>query len=389
MRNAMYEGYRFRIGHMAIADRIKRKPKSKVKAKAIKTDFGALGNPIDRTHPFYFGFIATLGALIAIVLMRALASTSQIFVLIIVALFLATGLNPAVVAIQKRGISRANAVAVIFVSVIAFVIFFIAVVIPPVVSQGTQLINSLPALLTDLDKNSTIAELNKQFGIIDSLQSKLKEITSDGTLIISAFGGVIGVGKSVLSGTFTALILILTLYFITSLPQMTELGLRFVPASRRDRVSLLTNAVISRVGSFVGSQILIAAMASVFVLALSLVLSLPSPVAIAMIVLVCGLIPLIGHFIGCTVVTIIALTQSISIAAIAFIAYVVYVQIENYLVTPRIMKRTLSVPGAVTIISALIGTSLLGLIGGLLAVPVAASIILILDEVVFPRADNS
>ena len=371
---------------MAMADRIKRKPK----AKAIKTDFGALGNPIDRTHPFYFGFIATLGALIAIVLMRALASTSQIFVLIIVALFLATGLNPAVVAIQKRGVSRANAVAVIFVSVIAFVVFFIMVVIPPVVSQGTQLINSLPALLTDLDKNPTIADLNNQFGIIDSLQSKLKEITSDGTLIISAFGGVIGVGRSVLSGTFTALtILILTLYFITSLPQMTQLGLRFVPASRRDRVSLLTNAVISRVGSFVGSQILIAAMASVFVLALSLALSLPSPVAIAMIVLVCGLIPLIGHFIGCTVVTIIALTQSISVAAIAFVAYVVYVQIENYVVTPRIMKRTLSVPGAVTIISALIGTSLLGLVGGLLAVPVAASIILILDEVVFPRADNS
>jgi predicted PurR-regulated permease PerM len=382
----MYEGYRFRIGDMAIGDRIKRKPKS----KAIPTDFGALGHPIDRAHPFYFGFVATLGALIALVLMRALASTSQIFVLIIVALFLATGLNPAVVAIQKRGLSRTNAVAVIFVSVIIFVVFFIAVVVPPVVSQGTQLINSLPALLTDLDKNKTIADLNAQFGIIDTLQSKLKEITSDGTLIISTFGGVIGVGKSVLSGTFTALtILILTLYFITSLPQMTELGLRFVPASRRDRVSLLTNAVISRVGSFVGSQILIAAMASVFVLALSLVLSLPSPVAIAMIVLVCGLIPLIGHFIGCTVVTIIALTQSVSIAAVAFLAYVVYVQVENYLVTPRIMKRTLSVPGAVTIISALIGSSLLGLIGGLLAVPVAASVILILDEVVFPRADNS
>jgi predicted PurR-regulated permease PerM len=382
----MSEGYRFRIGDMAIGDRIKRKPKS----KAIPTDFGALGHPIDRSHPFYFGFVATLGALIALVLMRALASTSQIFVLIIVALFLATGLNPAVVAIQKRGLSRTNAVAVIFVFVIIFVVFFIAVVVPPVVSQGTQLINSLPALLTDLDKNKTIADLNAQFGIIDTLQSKLKEITSDGTLIISTFGGVIGVGKSVLSGTFTALtILILTLYFITSLPQMTELGLRFVPASRRDRVSLLTNAVISRVGSFVGSQILIAAMASVFVLALSLVLSLPSPVAIAMIVLVCGLIPLIGHFIGCTVVTIIALTQSVSIAAVAFLAYVVYVQVENYLVTPRIMKRTLSVPGAVTIISALIGSSLLGLIGGLLAVPVAASVILILDEVVFPRADNS
>jgi len=259
-----------------------------------------------------------------------------------------------------------------------------------VVSQGTQLINSGPTLLSELKNNSTIADLNNQFGIIDTLQSKLKEITADGTLIVSAFGGVIGVGKSVLSGTFTALtVLILTLYFITSLPQMVELGVRFAPASRRDRITLLTNAVISRVGSFVGSQIVIAAMASIFVLALSLVLGLPSPIAIAMIVLVCGLIPLIGHFIGSSVVTIIALTQSVSIGVIAFIAYVVYVQVENYIFTPRIMKRTLAVPGAVTIIAALIGTSLLGLVGGLLAVPIAASIILILDEVVFPRADNS
>ena len=151
----------------------------------------------------------------------------------------------------------------------------------------------------------------------------------------------------------------------------------------------LTNAIIARVGSFVGSQIVIAAMASVFVFILSIVLGLPSPIAIGMIVLVCGLIPLIGHFLGCTIVTIIALTQSIAIGVIAFVAYVVYVQVENYVVTPRIMKRTLAVPGAVTIISALIGSSLLGLVGGLLAVPVAASIILILDEVVIPRANNS
>ena len=371
---------------MAIADRIKRKPK----AKAAPTDFGTQGNPIDRSHPFYFGFVAALGALVAIVLLRALASTSQIFVLIIVALFLATGLNPAVMAIQRRGLSRANSVAIIFVSVILFTGFFIAVVVPPVLSQGSALINNAPTLLSDLENNATIANLNEQFGVIDTLQAQLKEVTADGTLIISAFGGVIGVGKSVLSGAFSALtILILTLYFITSLPQMVELGVRFAPASRRERLSLLVNAIIARVGSFVGSQIAIAFMAAIFVFALSLALSLPSPIAIAMIVLVCGLIPLIGHFIGASVVTIIALTQSVSIGVIAFVAYVVYVQVENYVVTPRIMKRTLALPGAVTIISALIGSSLLGLIGGLLAVPVAASIILILDEVVFPRADNS
>lgn len=375
---------------MAIKERIKKVTKRAAKAAPTPADYGIAGIPINRSHPYYFGFIATLGALTAIVLMRALASVSQIFILILIALFLATGLNPAVEALRRRNMSRATAVTIIFTSVIAFVIFFALVVVPPVISQGTQLINKAPTLLAELTNNVTINKLNDQYGIIDTLQTKLKSVTSDGTLLISAFGGVIGVGKSVLSGFFTFLtILVLTLYFITSLPQAVNLGLSLVPASRRERVGSLTNAIIARVGSFVGSQIVIAAMASVFVFILSIVLGLPSPIAIGMIVLVCGLIPLIGHFLGCTIVTIIALTQSIAIGVIAFVAYVVYVQVENYVVTPRIMKRTLAVPGAVTIISALIGSSLLGLVGGLLAVPVAASIILILDEVVIPRANNS
>jgi len=375
---------------MAISTRIKKAATRAPKAEKAAADYGTMGAPINRAHPFYFGFIATLGALTAIVLMRALASVSQIFVLILIALFLAMGLNPAVEALRKRNLSRNAAVTVIFSSVILFVIFFALVVVPPVISQGTNLIQSGPQLLQDLMKNETISKLNTQYGLIDTLQERLKSVTSDGTLLISTFGGVIGVGKSVLSGFFTALtILVLTLYFITSLPQAVDLGLSLVPASRRDRVGLLTNAVIARVGAFVGSQILIAAMAAVFVVVLATVLGMPSPIAIGMIVLVAALIPLIGHFIGAGIVTLIALTQSVAIGAIAFVAYIVYVQIENYVVTPRIMKRTLNVPGAVTIVAALIGSSLLGLVGGLLAVPVAASIILILDEVVIPRANNS
>lgn len=373
---------------MVISQRIKKVATPKVK-KGV-SEYGIVGAPMNQSHPFYFGFIATLGVLTAIILMRALASVSQIFVLILIALFLATGLNPAVEALRRRKFSRNVAVTVIFSSVILFVIFFSLVVVPPIVTQGTALINNAPQLLQDLMKNESINKLNDQFGLIDTLQKKLKSVTSDGTLLISTFGGVIGVGKSVLSGFFTALtILVLTLYFITSLPQAIDLGLSLVPASRRDRVRLLTNAIIARVGLFVGSQILIAAMAGVFVIILSTILGLPSPIAIGMIVLVVALIPLIGHFIGSGVVTLIAFTQSPLIGLIAFVSYVVYVQIENYIVTPRIMKRTLSVPGAVTIISALIGSSLLGLVGGLLAVPVAASIILILDEVVIPRANKA
>lgn len=371
---------------MAISDRIKRKPKE----SPVIPDFGAAGAPIDRGHPFYFGFIATIGALSAFVLMRALASASQVFVIILVALFLATGLNPAVEAIRKRGLSRAGAVAVIFASVIVFVGLFMALVVPPLISQGTHLIEIAPSLLDNLKNNATIANFNEHYKIIDTLQKKLASVTSDGTLLISAFGGVIGVGKTVLSGTFTALtIIVLTLYFITSLPRATELGLKLVPASRRPRVAALTEAIITRVGAFVGSQILISFFAAVFMTILAIILGLPSPVAVGIIIFICGLVPLIGHFIGTTIFTIIAFTQSVAIGVTAFIGYVVYVQVENYIITPKIMKRSLALPGAVTIISAMIGTSLLGLVGGLLAVPVAASIILILEEVVFPRAEKS
>ncbi len=223
---------------MAIKERIKKVTKRAAKPAQSPADYGVAGVPINRSHPYYFGFVATLGALTAIVLMRALASVSQIFILILIALFLAMGLNPAVEALRRRKMSRVTAVTIIFTSVIAFVVFFALVVAPPVISQGTQLINKAPTLLGDLTNNATINKLNDQYGIIDTLQSKLTSVTSDGTLLISAFGGVIGVGKSVLSGFFTFLtILVLTLYFITSLPQAVNLGLSLVPASRRERAA--------------------------------------------------------------------------------------------------------------------------------------------------------
>lgn len=376
---------------MATSGSEKKVPSTKTKKRVVLTDFGAPGVPINRSHPFYFGFLATSGGLLALVLLRSLASASQIFVLIIIALFLATGLNPAVEFFRRRGLSRPAAVAIIFAAVMLFVGVFAWLVIPPVISQGSQLIRHAPTLLDDLKNNHTIANLNDHYGIVDTLQKKLISVTSNGTLLVSAFGGVIGVGKTVLSGTFSALtILILTLYFLFSLPKIVELGLRLAPASRRDRISRLTNGILDRIGTYIGSQIAVALISGTVILILAASLGLPSPFALAMLVFVCDLaIPLLGHSIGVSIVTVVALTQSVLIGLIAFIIYVVYIQVENYFITPRIMHRSLSIPGLVTIIAALIGATLLGIVGALLAVPIAASVILILDEVVFPRADNS
>jgi len=353
-------------------------------------DFGVAGKPVDTTHPFYFGFMVTVGALIALTTLRALASASSVFILIIISIFLAAGLNPAVMFFQNRGLKRGVAVGAVMAAVLAFVGLFIAIAAPPLVEQGNQLLDNAPQLVKDLNNNAFINDLNMRYGVIDSLESRVDSIIKDGQFAITAFGGVIGVGKAVVSGLLSAFtILVLTLYFLASLPQVIKISLRFVPATRRDRVSKLTNAIISRVGSFVGGQAIIAALAAAFILLMGLTIGMPYPGPLAMVVLVCGFIPLIGHFIGMTVVTLVSLTDSLSTAVIALVAYIIYVQIENYVITPRIMRKSLAIPGLVTIIAALLGASLLGLVGGLLAVPIAAAILLILDEVVFPRADQS
>ena len=361
----------------------------KAVSKSVE-DFGEAGKPVDTTHPFYFGFMVTVGALLALTTLRALASASAVFILIIISIFLAAGLNPAVMFFQNRGLKRGVAVGAVMACVLIFVAIFIAIAVPPLLDQGNQLIDNAPQLIRDLNNNAFINDLNVKYGVIDSLQTKVDSIIKDGQFAITAFGGVIGVGKAVVSGLVSTItILTLTLYFLASLPQVVEIGLKFVPASRRNRVSKLVNAIISRVGSFVGGQSIIAALAATFILIMGLIIGMPYAGPLAVIVLVCGFIPLVGHFIGMTIVTLVSLTASLSIAAIALASYIIYVQIENYVITPRIMKRSLSIPGLVTIIAALLGTSLLGLIGGLLAVPIAAAVLLILDEVVFPRADQS
>jgi predicted PurR-regulated permease PerM len=377
------------FGKPRISSKLSTLRRSKSVSKA-REDLGKKGKPVDTSHPFYFGFMVTAGALVAFTILQALASASAVFILIIISLFLAAGLNPAVLFFQNRGLNRASSIGVVIGSVLLFVAAFIAIAVPPLVDQGNQLIDNAPQLVKDLNNNAFIYDLNNRYGIIDSLENKIDSVIKDGQFAVTAFGGVIGVGKAVVSGLVSSLtILVLTLYFLASLPQVVKIGLQFVPATRRERISKLVNAIITRVGSFVGGQAIIASLAAIFILIMGLIIGMPYTGPLAMVVLICGFIPLVGHFIGMGIVTLVSLTKSPATAIIALAAYIIYVQIENYVITPRIMRKSLAIPGLVTIIAALMGTSLLGLVGGLLAVPIAAAILLIIDEVVFPRAQQS
>ncbi len=349
-------------------------------------DLGVAGASFDRGHPFYFGFVATAGAAVSLTLLRALAGASQVFVLIIISMFFAAGLNPAVSYFQSKKMKRGLAVLTVITLVVAFVGLCLLVIVPPFVDQVNNFIVNAPGMLDSLKHNATINHFNNQYGVVDMLQNKLNATIKDGKFIVSAFGGILGVGKAVLSGTFSVItIIILTLYFTASLPSITRSAYNLVPSSRRDRVSRLSDAIINRIGGFVRSQTIVSTIAGIFALALASILGIHYAMAIGVLVFICGLIPLVGHYIGISLFTIIALTKSPLTGLIVFISYVLYQQIENYFIAPRIMRDTLELPGVVTIIAALLGTSLLGPIGALLAVPIAAAVMLIVEEVIYPK----
>jgi predicted PurR-regulated permease PerM len=322
-------------------------------------------------------------------LVQSVVRLSQVLTLLAIALFLALGLDPVVRWLQRRGLSRGWSVTVVFVGVIALFAALVGLLLPPLASQVTALANNAPSYINSLLRNPTVRDLNQHYHVVDKLQEQVKERLSNGELVSSAFGGVLGAGKAAVSGAFSAFtVLILTLYLTASLPAVKEVCYRGVPASRRDRVRQLSEEISRRVGGYVIGQIAIASVNAICTYILVRILGLPDPEALAVCVGVLGLIPMVGATLGAVVVVLVALFSSVATAVVAAVYYLIYQQLENYLIAPRVMKRTIAVPGAITVIAALAGGTLLGVVGALMAIPTAAGLILIYQEVLVPRQEQ-
>jgi predicted PurR-regulated permease PerM len=201
-------------------------------------------------------------------------------------------------------------------------------------------------------------------------------------------GGVLGLGKVVFSAIFSAItVLTLTLYFMSSLPSMKAAAYRAVPRSRRARVGLLADDILERVGGYVAGALTIAAIAGVSSAILLVATGVDYPVALALVVMVTDLVPVIGATLGAVIVSAVAFTHDVKTGVIVAVFYLVYQQVENYVLYPRIMKRSVDVSPAVTIVAVLFGGALMGIVGALLAIPTAAAVQLVLTEVFVPRQD--
>lgn len=346
---------------------------------------GQPGPPLDHRAPFYLGFVGAAGALVAYWLATNIAAIGSTLVLIIVAFFIAAGLNPAVEWIEGRGVRRSYAVTAVIVAVLIAVALFLVAIVPVITDQVASITANAPDWLDQLQGNRRIQNLDDEYQIID----KIREYVTDGDFLGTLFGGALGFGLAVLGALFNGfIVLVLTLYFLSSLSTTKAALYRLAPASRRDRVSRLGDRVLQSVGGYVSGAFLVALCAGLSSLVFLFIVGLGKyAVALAFVVALLDVIPMIGATIGATIVTAIAFAEDPKIGLACIVFYVIYQQAENYVIYPRVMSKSVDVPGAVTVIAALTGAALLGVVGALLAIPTAAAILMLTREVFVRRQD--
>ena len=342
---------------------------------------------IDR--PFVFGFLVTLGGLAAIVLGLAMANLSTVLIYIALALFAALGLDPTVRFLERRGLSRAISVVVAILGLIVVAGLVVWMVLPVVIDQIASFVRSVPGMIQEFTRSDIYATLDAQFGDqFQDLVVDVQKFLTDPGNIAAIGGGALQVGASIanaISGIIV--VLVLTLYFVATLPSIKSGMLRLAPARDRARASDITDQITDSVGAYVMGMVVLAFCNAVLTFVLYLLLGLPFPPLMATVAFCITLIPLVGSVIFWIIGSGLALFSDPVAALVFALIYVVYMQIEAYVITPRVMNKAVAVPGALVVIGALAGGTLLGLLGALVAVPVAASILIIIKQVLIPRQD--
>jgi predicted PurR-regulated permease PerM len=350
---------------------------------------GRPGRRFDRGSPFVIALTATFGVAVAYMVIRGVVLASEVLSLIAVALVIAVGLDPAVRFLTRRRLSRPWAVVVITVAFLAVVGGFVVAAVPPISHEIAALTKAVPRYRSDmLAGRGGLGHLVSRFHLNSYFKSNRKG--TRGVISFDVVGGVLGAGKAALSLVGALLvIMVLTVYFLAALPRIEATGLRLVPASRRKRASNLSNEVFLRVGGFVLGNLFTSFVAGLGTFVWMTAFGLPYPLLLGLFVAFADLVPVVGSTVGGVVVSLVALSHSVPVAIATAAFYIVYRFLEDYLLSPRVMARTVKVSPGITIIATLIGAALLGIVGALVAIPIAATIQLILEEMAFPRMDQS
>ena len=345
---------------------------------------GKPGKPLNARSPFMVGMMGAAGVAVTIGLVELFLKATSVLILIGLAFFIAAGLDPVVVWLNRHGVRRWAAALIVILALFAFVGGFIAAAIPPVSAQTSALINELPKYVHELqDHSSTLGRLNDKYHLQQRVTSLLS--TKGGALA----GGVIGAGKIVISTVSSILLVaVMTIYFLVGMPQVKLFLYHLVPRSRRTRVVLIGDEIFTKVGGYVLGNVITSFIAGAGTFLWMLAWGIPYPALLGLLIFLLDLIPVIGSTVGGAIVTLVAVTVSIPVAIATLIFYVAYRLAEDYLLVPRIIGHTVKVPALGGMVAIVLGGVVMGIIGALIALPVAAAIQLLLQEITFPHLDK-
>jgi predicted PurR-regulated permease PerM len=332
---------------------------------------------------YWARWVLTIAAVCTV--LAALWSVINIVVLVLMALVLAIGLDPAARWIEARGRSRGRAVTFIFLGALAVVILFASLVIPPLVTQVGELADDIPGYVERFSRrDDALGRYFQENNVADQLQAFVKDLPKK---ITNSFGTIVGVAGKVGSAIFNILtVAILTIYFMLSLPRMRRSAAIWFAPGARDRAEPVMDQAISRIGGYVAGILTTASIAGTSALIFFSILALfdvgiPFAVPLAVFSGLLGLIPAVGAYIGAAPAVMVGFFQSTLTGVLVLVYFIVYQQIENYVIQPRIMKNAVNLSPAAVVVSTLVFGSLAGFAGALLALPAAATIKVVMVEV--------
>jgi predicted PurR-regulated permease PerM len=334
---------------------------------------------------FGVGFGLGLGAVLAWLLVRTVLRISELLTLLLLAVFIAVSLEPVVGWLCRRGLRRGWSVMAVVAGFAGVLAGFVALVIPPVSAAATALTGDVPRWRSQLhDHHSTLGRLEDHYHVIEKARQQL----GSGGGASEIAGGVLGAGQLVISAlTSTVIVVTVTMYVMVALPAIKRFCYRFVPGTRRERAEAVCEEILSRVGRFMLGNMATSAIAGAATFAWCSVTGVPYPSALGFFVALMDMVPVVGSTVGGVAVSLVALSVSLPVALATAVFYVAFRVAEDYLIMPRAMRYAVNVHPVVTVLAVLTGGSLLGIVGGLVAIPAAVALGIVLDEFVFPRTD--
>jgi predicted PurR-regulated permease PerM len=306
----------------------------------------------------------------------------QVLTWILIALFLALALDPAVSFIQRRGIrQRGIAIGTTYLILAGAIVVIGATFIPTLVDEVNNFVAAVPGYVEDLTKGrGRLGFLERDYHIVERAREAVAGVE------ISRILGVSGTAVAVTKGVITAIaalitIIVLTFFMLLEGPRIIERALSLVPEERRPRWRMVGRQIYATIGGYVAGALTIALVAGFTTAILLSVLGVSYAIALALLVAILDLIPLAGATIGAVVVSTVAfLDRGVTVGLIVVIWFIVYQQVENHALYPLVYSRTIALSPLTILIAVLIGASLAGVLGALAAIPIAGTIQVVLTE---------